>query len=165
MSPEELLREDSGIDEEIEYYSLFFEMGARMGFHRKAGEWKTVFTNALGGNPHHIFLSNIAYGGESIDYIFLSSERYIMRIKNPSGEGPKNELNIYPLAHSILSVRMEMLNYSLHEPEVYSETSALTVQVKINHEIMRMNAAGPNCPVLFKITNGLFSHKAPAPIP
>jgi hypothetical protein len=88
-----------------------------------------------------------------------------MRIKNPNGEGQKNELNIYPLAHSTLSVRMEMLNYSLHEPEVYSEASAFTVQAKINHEIMRMNAAGPNCPVLFKIANELFSHKIPDPVP
>jgi hypothetical protein len=165
MSPEKLLREDSGIDAEIEYYSLFFEMASRMDFHRNAGKWKTVFANALGGNPQHIFLSNIAHGGESMDFIFLSSEKYIMRIKNPGGGGPKNELNIYPLEHSILSVRMEMLNYGLHEPEVYSETSVFTLQVKVNHEIMRMNAAGPNCPVLFKITNGLFSHNTPAPIP
>ena len=165
MSPEKLLREDSGIDAEIEYYSLFFETATRLGFHRKVGEWRTVFTNVLGSDPHHIFLSNIAYGGDSIDFVFLSSGEYIMRIKNAGAPGQKNELNVYPLEHSILSVRMEMLNYSLHEPEIYSETSAFTVQVKINHEIMRMNAAGPNCPALFKITNILLSHKIPAPIP
>lgn len=162
MSLEKLLREGSGIDEEIEYYSMLLEAGSRMGFYRKVGEWKAVFVNALGGKPQHIFLSNIANTEESIDYIFISSETYIMRIRNPSGERQKNELNIYPLEHSILSVRMEMLNYSLHEPEVYSETSAFTAQVKINHEIMRMNAAGPNCPVLFKVTNGLFSRRTPA---
>jgi hypothetical protein len=163
MSLEKLLREDSSIDVEIEYYSMFFGGESRMDFYRKAGEWKTGFANALGDNPQHIFLSNIAHGGgESLDYIFLSSEKYIMRTKKPTGDGKKNELNIYPLAHSILSVRTEMLNYSLHKPEVYSETSVFTVQLKINHEIMRMNAAGPNCPVLFKFTNGLFSYKIPA---
>jgi len=156
MSPDKLLRDDSGIDAEIEYYSAFFGGDSRMGFYRKAGEWKTVFANALGETAQHIFLSNIADGGEPIDFIFLSSERYIMRIKDPGKEGQKRELNIYPLEHSVLSVRMEMVNYNLHEPGAYSESSAVTVQVKVNHEIMRMNAAGPNCPSLFKITKGLF---------
>ena len=164
MSPEKLLREDSGIEAEIEYYGNFFAAAKRMGFYEKVGKWKAIFMKSLGQNPQHIFLSNIVDGEESIDFVFLASENYLMRIRNPGIQGHKNELNIYPLEHSILSVRMEMVNYNLHEPEVHAETSAFTVQVKINHEIMRMNAAGPNCPVLFKVATSLFSRKAPGQI-